>query len=48
MGHAGGKARSHSALLGWIGPIQAAMIHLGPDILIFINSIKLLRVRLAA
>ena len=35
-----------AALLGWIGPIQAAMIHLGPDILVFLNSIKLLRVRI--
>ncbi len=35
-----------AALLGWIGPIQAAMIHLGPDILVFVNSIKLLRVRI--
>ncbi len=35
-----------AALLGWIGPIQAAMIHLGPDILVFLNSVKLLRVRL--
>ncbi len=35
-----------AALLGWIGPIQAAMIHLGPDILVFVNSVKLLRVRL--
>lgn len=35
-----------AALLGWIGPIQAAMLHLGPDILVFINSVKLLRVRL--
>ena len=35
-----------AALLGWIGPIQAAMLHLGPDILVFVNSIKLLRVRL--
>ena len=33
-----------AALLGWIGPIQAAMIHLGPDILVFLNSVKLLRV----
>ena len=33
-----------AALLGWIGPIQAAMLHLGPDILVFVNSIKLLRV----
>ena len=35
-----------AALLGWIGPIQAAIIHLGPDILVFVNSIKLLRVRI--
>ncbi|MEO8190683.1 MAG: cation-translocating P-type ATPase [Acidobacteriota bacterium] len=35
-----------AALLGWIGPIQAAMIHLGPDILVFLNSVKLLRVSL--
>jgi Zn2+/Cd2+-exporting ATPase len=35
-----------AALLGWIGPVQAAMIHLGPDILVFLNSIKLLRVKL--
>jgi heavy metal translocating P-type ATPase len=35
-----------AALLGWIGPIQAAMIHLGPDILVFLNSVKLMRVRL--
>lgn len=33
-----------AALLGLIGPIQAAMIHLGPDILVFVNSVKLLRV----
>lgn len=36
-----------AALLGWIGPIQAALIHLGPDILVFVNSIKLLRVNLS-
>ena len=36
-----------AALLGWIGPIQAAIIHLGPDVLVFINSVKLLRVRIA-
>ena len=35
-----------AALLGWIGPIQAAMLHLGPDVLVFLNSVKLLRVRL--
>ena len=28
-----------AALLGWIGPIQAAIIHLGPDILVFVNSV---------
>lgn len=35
-----------AALLGWIGPIEAAIIHLGPDVLVFINSTKLLRVRI--
>lgn len=35
-----------AALLGWIGPIEAAIIHLGPDVLVFINSVKLLRVRI--
>src|SRR5207237_1090502 len=35
-----------AALLGWIGPIQAAVLHLGPDILVFLNSIKLLRIKL--
>ena len=35
-----------AALLGWIGPIEAAMLHLGPDLLVFVNSIKLLRVRI--
>ena len=35
-----------AALLGWIGPIQAAIIHLGPDVLVFINSVKLLKVRI--
>ena len=33
-----------AALAGWIGPIQAALLHLGPDILVFVNSTKLLRV----
>lgn len=33
-----------AALLGWINPIQAALIHFGPDILVFLNSTKLLRV----
>lgn len=36
-----------AALLGWIGPIQAAIIHWGPDVLVFVNSVKLLRVRIA-
>lgn len=36
-----------AALLGWIGPIQAAFIHLGPDVLVFVNSVKLLKVRIA-
>ena len=36
-----------AALLGWIGPIQAAVLHLGPDILVFVNSVKLLKVRVA-
>lgn len=35
-----------AALMGWIGPIQAAIIHLGPDVLVFVNSVKLLRVRI--
>ncbi len=35
-----------AALLGWIGPIEAALIHLGPDVLVFVNSVKLLRVRI--
>ena len=35
-----------AALLGWIGPIEAAVIHLGPDVLVFVNSVKLLRVRI--
>jgi heavy metal translocating P-type ATPase len=37
-----------AALLGWIGPVQAALLHLGPDVLVFINSIKLLRVRIVS
>lgn len=37
-----------AALQGWIGPIQAALLHLGPDVLVFVNSVKLLRVRLEA
>lgn len=36
-----------AALFRLIGPVQAALLHLGPDILVFLNSVKLLRVRLA-
>ena len=35
-----------AALMGWIGPIQAAILHLGPDVLVFLNSVKLLRIRI--
>ena len=35
-----------AALLRLIGPVQAALIHLGPDILVFVNSVKLLRVKI--
>ncbi len=35
-----------AALLRLIGPIEAAIIHLGPDILVFLNSVKLLTVRI--
>jgi len=35
-----------AALMGWIGPIEAALLHLGPDVLVFLNSAKLLRVRI--
>ena len=35
-----------AALLGLIGPVQAAIIHLGPDVLVFLNSTKLLRVNI--
>lgn len=35
-----------AALLKLIGPIEAAIIHLGPDVLVFLNSVKLLRMRL--
>jgi Zn2+/Cd2+-exporting ATPase len=35
-----------AALLGWIGPVQAALIHLGPDVLVFLNSVKLMRVQI--
>ncbi len=35
-----------AGLLGIIGPVQAAILHLGPDVLVFLNSVKLLRVRI--
>ena len=35
-----------AALAGWIGPIEAAVLHLGPDVLVFLNSVKLLGIRL--
>ncbi len=35
-----------AALMGWIGPIEAALLHLGPDVLVFVNSAKLLHVRI--
>ncbi len=35
-----------AALMGWIGPIQAAFIHLGPDVMVFLNSVKLLHVKI--
>jgi len=35
-----------AALMGWIGPIQAAFIHLGPDVAVFLNSVKLLRIKI--
>lgn len=35
-----------AALLKLIGPVQAAMIHLGPDILVFLNSVRILRMKL--
>ncbi len=36
-----------AALLHLIGPVQAAIIHLGPDILVFLNSVKLLHVKIS-
>lgn len=35
-----------AALLKIIGPVEAAVLHLGPDLLVFLNSVKLTRVRL--
>jgi heavy metal translocating P-type ATPase len=33
-------------LMGIIGPVQAAAIHLAPDVLVFLNSTKLLKIKL--
>ena len=33
-----------AALLKIIGPVEAAVLHLGPDLLVFFNSVKLLRI----
>ncbi len=35
-----------ASLAGWTGLVQAAFIHLGPDVAVFLNSTKLLRVKL--
>ena len=35
-----------AALLKLIGPVEAAVLHLGPDILVFLNSVRVLRMRL--
>ena len=35
-----------AALLKLIGPVEAAVLHLGPDILVFLNSVSVLRMRL--
>ena len=37
-----------AALFRLIGPVQAAIIHLGPDVLVFLNSVRILRMRLAS
>jgi Cd2+/Zn2+-exporting ATPase len=36
-----------AAILRYIGPVEAAMLHLGPDVLVFLNSVRLLRAKLA-
>ena len=36
-----------AALSGWIGLIDAAFLHLEPDIVVLLNLVKLLRVRIA-
>ena len=35
-----------AVLIGLIGPVQAAILHLGPDVLVFLNSTKLFRVHI--
>jgi len=35
-----------AVLLGYIGPIEAAIIHMGPDVLVFLNSTRLLNANL--
>lgn len=35
-----------AALFKVIGPVQAAIIHLVPDLLVFLNSVRMLRMRL--
>ena len=35
-----------AALLRLIGPVEAAIIHLGPDVLVFLNSVRILRMKL--
>lgn len=32
--------------MGWISPVEAALLYLGPDVLVFVNAAKLLRVRI--
>jgi hypothetical protein len=36
-----------AAILRYIGPVEAAMLHLGPDVLVFLNSVRLLRAKLS-
>jgi Zn2+/Cd2+-exporting ATPase len=35
-----------AALFKLIGPVQAAIVHLGPDVLVFLNSVRILRMKL--
>ena len=36
-----------AAILRYIGPVEAGMLHLGPDVLVFLNSVRLLRAKLS-